>query len=159
MTIYSLDVFLFPVCCCMSSSNCCFWTHIQIPQETHKVLWCSHLFKNFPQFVLIHIVKVFNVVSETEIDVFWNSLAFFMIQWMLVIWSLISLILWNPVCASGSSQFTHCWSLTWRILSINLASMWNEYNCTVVWRFFGIACLWDWNENWPFQSCGHCWVF
>ena len=28
--------------------------------------------------------------------------------------------------------------------------MWNEYNCTVVWTFFGIALLWDWNENWPF---------
>ena len=30
-----------------------------------------------------------------------------------------------------------------------LASMWNECNCTVVWTFFGIASLWDWNENWP----------
>ena len=27
------------------------------------------------------------------------------------------------------------------------------------WTFFGIAFLWDWNENWPFQSCGYCWVF
>ena len=40
-----------------------------------------------------------------------------------------------------------------------LASMWNECNCMVVWTSFGIAFLWDWNENWPFQSCGHCWVF
>ena len=30
------------------------------------------------------------------------------------------------------------------------ASMWNEYNRAVVWTFFGIAFLWDWNENWPF---------
>ena len=29
-------------------------------------------------------------------------------------------------------------------------SMWHEYNCVVVWAFFGIAFLWDWNENWPF---------
>jgi len=29
-------------------------------------------------------------------------------------------------------------------------SMWDEYNCVVVWAFFGIAFLWDWNENWPF---------
>ena len=29
-------------------------------------------------------------------------------------------------------------------------SMWDEYNCAVVWAFFGIAFLWDWNENWPF---------
>ena len=32
-------------------------------------------------------------------------------------------------------------------------------NCVVVWTFFGITFLWDWNENWLFQSCGHCWVF
>ena len=31
-----------------------------------------------------------------------------------------------------------------------LASMWNEYNYVVVWTFFGIALLWDRNENWPF---------
>ena len=44
-----------------------------------------HLFKNFPQFVVIHTVKGFSIVSEAEIDVFWNSLAFSMIQWMLAI--------------------------------------------------------------------------
>ena len=37
-------------------------------------------------------------------------------------------------------------------------SMWDECNCVVVWGFFGIAFLRDWNENWPFQSCGHRWV-
>ena len=31
-----------------------------------------------------------------------------------------------------------------------LATMWNEHNCKVVWIFFGIIFLWDWNENWPF---------
>ena len=40
-----------------------------------------------------------------------------------------------------------------------LASKWNECNCMVVWTFFGIGLLWDWNENWLFQSSGHCWVF
>ena len=30
------------------------------------------------------------------------------------------------------------------------ASMWDECNCVVVWTFFGIAFLWDWNENWSF---------
>ena len=39
------------------------------------------------------------------------------------------------------------------------ASVWDEWNCAVVWTFFGIAFLWDWNENWSFQSCAHCWVF
>ena len=39
------------------------------------------------------------------------------------------------------------------------ASMWDQCNCVVVWAFFGIALLWDWDENWPFPGCGHCWVF
>ena len=36
--------------------------------------------------------------------------------------------------------------------------MWGECNCVAVWTFFGIDILWDWNENWLFQSCGCCWV-
>ena len=51
------------------------------------MVWYSHLLKNFPQFVVIHTVKDFGVV-EAEVDVFWNFLAFLMIQRMLVIWSL-----------------------------------------------------------------------
>ena len=39
------------------------------------------------------------------------------------------------------------------------ASVLDKCNCAVLWAFFGIAFLWDWNENWPFQSNGHCWVF
>ena len=45
------------------------------------MVWYSYLFKNFPQFVLIHTIKSFSIVNETEVDVFfWNSLAFSMIQ-------------------------------------------------------------------------------
>ena len=88
---------------------------------------------------------------------FWNSLAFSMIQQMLAIWSLVPLPFLKPAWTSGSSQFTKCWSLAWRILSIT--SMWDECNCAVVWAFFGIVFLWDRNENWLLQSCGHCWVF
>ena len=36
-----------PVCCSMSSFNCCFLTCIQISQEAGQVVWYSHLFKNF----------------------------------------------------------------------------------------------------------------
>ena len=43
-----------PVCCSMSSSNCCFLSCIQVSLETSKVVWCSHLLKNFPQFVVIN---------------------------------------------------------------------------------------------------------
>ena len=72
MTIYSLDIllsYLEPVCCSMSSSNCCFLTRIQVSQEIGKVVWYSYL-KNFPQFVVIHTVKGFSVVNEAEVDVF-----------------------------------------------------------------------------------------
>ena len=48
----------------MSSSNCCFLTCIQISQEAGQVVWYSHLFKNFPQFVVIHIVKDFYIINE-----------------------------------------------------------------------------------------------
>ena len=72
------------------------------------------------QFVVIHTVKVFCVVNEAEVDVFWNSLAFSMIQQMSAIWSLIPLPLQNPACTSESSQLTHWWSLAWRILSLTL---------------------------------------
>ena len=176
-----------------------------------------------------------------------------MIQWMLAIWSLVPLPFLKPAWTSGSSQFTYCWSLAWRILSITLLvcaaaaaaakllqscptlcdptdssppgspvpgilqarilewvaiafsnawkwkvnvkalsrvrlsvtpwtaafqappsmgfsrqeywsgvplpCVWDECNCAVAWAFFGIAFLRYWNENWPLQSCGHCWVF
>ena len=54
----------------MSSSNCCFLTYIKVFQETGKVVWYSHLFKNFTQFVVIHTVKGFSIVSEAEVDIF-----------------------------------------------------------------------------------------
>ena len=74
-----------PVHCSMSRSNCCFLTCIQVSQEASKVVWYFHLFKNFPQFVAIHSVKGFSIVNDAEIGVFWNSLAFSMIQQMLAI--------------------------------------------------------------------------
>ena len=58
-----------PVCCSMSGSNCCFLTCIQVFQEAGKVVWYSHLFKNFQQFVVIHTVKGFFIVNKA-VDVF-----------------------------------------------------------------------------------------
>ena len=52
----------------MFGSNCCHLTCIQISQEAGKVVWYSHLFKNFPQFTVIHTVKGFGIVSKSEID-------------------------------------------------------------------------------------------
>ena len=47
----------------MSGSNGYFLTCMQISQEAGKVVWYSHLFKSFPQFVVIHIVKAFGIIS------------------------------------------------------------------------------------------------
>jgi len=126
----------------MSSSNCSYLTCIQISQKAGKVVWCSHLLKNFPQLVVIHTVK--------EIDVFLEFSCFFD----------------DPVdvgnVVSGSSAFSKS-SFNIRKFTVHLlfkpglenfehyfASVWDECNCAVVWAFFGNAFLWDWNENWPF---------
>ena len=91
--------------------------------------------------------------------VFWNTLAFPLIQQMLTILSLVPLPFLNPAWTSGCSLFMYCWSLPWRILSITLlacemsAFVWLfEYSLAL--PFFGIGMKTD-----LFQSCGHCWVF
>src|SRR5574340_444089 len=61
----------------MSSSNCCFLTCIQISQEVGQVVWYSHLFQNFPQFIVIHTVKGFGIVNKAKIDVFLELSCFF----------------------------------------------------------------------------------
>ena len=54
----------------MSCFNCCFLTHIWVSQEWGKVVWYSHLVKNFQQFVVIRTAKGFNIVNEAEVGVF-----------------------------------------------------------------------------------------
>ena len=130
----------------MSSSNCCFLTCIQISQEADQMVWYPHLFQNFPQFIVIHTVKGFGIVNKAEIDVFLELSCFFDDPWMLAIWSLVLLPFLKPAWTSGGSPFMYFWSLAWRILSITLLVC----NCVVVWAFFGITFLWDWNENWLF---------
>ena len=78
-----------------------------------------------------------------------------MIQRMVVIWSLVpksNLNIWkfmvHVLLKPGLENFEHYF-----------ANVWDECNCAVVWAFFGIAFLWDWNENWPFPVCGHYWLF
>ena len=134
----------------MSSSNCCLLTCIQISQEAHKVVWYSHLFQNFPQFVVNHTVKGFGIVNKGEVDAFLELSCFFndstdvgnlisgssgFSQSSLNIWKLMVHVLLKP----GLENFEHYF-----------ASVWDECNCVVVLTFFGIAFLWDWNENWPF---------
>ena len=55
--MYSFS-YLEPVCCSMSSSNCCFLTCIQVSQEAGQMIWYSHLFQNFPQFIGMSTVNV-----------------------------------------------------------------------------------------------------
>ena len=52
----------------MFGSNCCFLTLIQVSQETGKVVWYSHLFKNFPQFFVIHTGIGFSLLNEAEVE-------------------------------------------------------------------------------------------
>ena len=80
----------------MSSSNSCFLTCIQVSQEAGQVVWYSHLFQNFPQFIVIHTVKGFGIVNKVEIDIFLELSCFSMIQWMLAIWSLVPLPFLKP---------------------------------------------------------------
>ena len=135
----------------MSGSNCCFLTCIQVSQETGKVVWYSHLLKNFPQFVVIYTVKGFGIINKAEVDVFLEFSCFF--DDPMDVSNLIS----------GSSTFSKSSLNIWKCMVHILlkpgfnknfehyfAIMWDECNCAVVWTFFGIAFLWDWNENWPF---------
>ena len=68
-----------PVHCSMFGSNCFFLTYIQISQEAGKVVWYSHLLKNFSHFVVIHRVKVFSIVNEADVDAF--------LEFSFVLWS------------------------------------------------------------------------
>ena len=138
----------------MSSSNCCFLTCIQISQEAGQVVCYSHLFRNFPESIVIHTVKGFGIVNKAKIDVFLEFSCFFD----------------DPADVgnfiSSSSAFSktslNIWKFTVHSLlkprfenfEHYLTSMWDECNCAVVWAFFGIGMKTD-----LFQSCSHCWVF
>ena len=61
----------------MFGSNCCSLTGIDISQEADQVVWYPHLLKNSPQFLVIHTIKVFSIVNETEVGVFLEFSCFF----------------------------------------------------------------------------------
>ena len=65
------------VCYSMFTSNCCLLTCIQVSQEAGQVVWYSHLFQNFPWFIVIHTVEGFGLVIKAEIDVFLELSCFF----------------------------------------------------------------------------------
>ena len=107
-------------------------------------------FQNFPHFVVIHTVKGFGIVNKAEIDVFLELSCFFddpadvgsltsgssgFSKSSLSIWKLMVHILLKPGLENFEQYF---------------AGMWDECNCAVVWTFFRITLLWNWNENLPF---------
>ena len=75
---------------------CFFLTCLQISQEAEQVVWYSHLFQNFSQFVLIHTVEGFGIVNEREVDVFLELSFFSMIEKMLAILSLVPVPFLKP---------------------------------------------------------------
>ena len=100
------------------------------------MVWYLHLFKNFPQFVVIHTIKGFGIVSKAEIFFFFLELSCFFDDPMDV-GNLISgsSAFLNPAWTSGSSWFIYCWSLAWRILSISLlVCPSNEYSGLISFR-------------------------
>ena len=155
-------MYSFPIwneCCSMSSSNCHILACIQISQEAGQVIWYSRLFQNFPQFDVIHTIKSFGVVKTAKVDVFLELSCFFD----------------DPVDAgnliSSSSAFSKSslnirhftGKVTLKPHSENFehyfACVWDDCNCVVVWKFFGIVFLGIGMKTDLFQSCGHCWVF
>ena len=102
------------------------------------------------QFVMIHTVKGFGIVNKVEVDDFLE----------------LSCFSYDPTnvgsLISSSSAFSKSTLNIWKFLVHVLlkpslenfehyfASVWDECNCAVVWTFFGIAFLRDWNENWLF---------
>ena len=99
---------------------------------------------------MIHRVKGFSIVNEEEIDVF---LEF---PWFLHDPTNVGNLISGSSTFSKSKLYILKFSVhvllktNFRNFEHNLVSMSNEYKCVVVWTFFGITLLWDWNENWSF---------
>ena len=153
--MYSFS-YLEPVCCSMSNFNCCFLTCIQVPQEASKVVCYSQLFKNFPQFVVIHIVKGFGIVNKSEVEVFLELSCFFydprdvanviagssaFSKSSLNVWKFSVHVLLKP----GLENFTHYFAMC------EMSAIVRSFEYSLALTFFGIGMKTD-----LFQSCGHC---
>ena len=148
-----------PVCCSMSSSNCCFLTCVQVSQEAGQVVWYSHLLKNFPQFIVIHTVKGFGLVNKAEVVVFLELSCFFndpmdggtlisgpsaFPKSSLNIWKFTVHVLLKTGLENFEHYFTKC--------EMSVIVQWFEHSLAL--PFLGTGMKTD-----LFQSCGHCWVF
>ena len=138
------------ISCSTQGSNCCFLTHIEFSQETGKMAWYSHLFKNFPQLLWSTQSKSFSIVNATQVVVF---LEF---PWFLN----------DPVNVgnlnSGSSSFSKPNLDIWKFLvhimlkpstqdfKHDLTSKGDGCNCPMVSILFSTTLLGNRDEDWPF---------
>ena len=90
----------------MSSSNCCLLTCTQTSQEAGQGVWYSHLFQNFPPFVVIHTVKGFGIVNKAEVDVFMELLLF---RLSFDLWFLCLFKIQLELLEVSSSRITEAW--------------------------------------------------
>ena len=155
----------------MSSSNCCFLTWIQVSQEAGQVVWYSHLFQNFPQFIMIYTVKGFGIVSKPEIDVVFLELLLFQWSsgcWQFDLWFLCLLFIylsfifisWRLITLQYCSGFCH--TLTW----ISHSSAFSKTSLNI-WKFMVHVLLKPGLENfehcftsvWDECNCAVVWAF
>ena len=153
MTIYSLDVLLFPF-----GTSLLFHVQFQLllpdlhtdfSRGRSGVLVCPSL-SEFSTVYCDPQVKGFGIVNKAEINVFLELSCFFddpadvgnlipgssaFSKTSLNIWKFTVHVLLKPGLENSQHYFT---------------TVWDEHNCAVVWALFGIAFLWDWNENWCF---------
>ena len=113
------------VYCSMSSSNCCFLTCIQISQEAGRVVWYSHLFQNFPQFVVIHTVKVKKAMAPHSSTLAWK------IPWTEEPGRLQSM---------GSLRVWHNWATSLSLFTfMHWRKKWLTHSSTLAWRIPGMG--------------------
>ena len=138
----------------MQGSNRCFLAHIHVSQETSKMVWYSHLFKSFSQFIMIHTVKGFGVVNVfLEFPCFlydpanvgnWISGSSSFSKPSLDIWKFLDGIMLSLVCK--------ILSMTLLVWEMSVTVWWLAHSLVLL--FFGVGMRID-----LFWSCGHCWVF
>ena len=92
----------------------------------------------------VHIVKGFSLVNEADVFLELSCLLYEPTN----VGNLISAFS-KPSCTSWKFSVHLLLKPSLKDFKHNLASMWNEHNCAVVWTLFGTALLQDWNGNWP----------
>ena len=152
--MYSFS-YLEPVCCSVSSSNCCFLTCIQVSQEAGQVV-CIPISSRIFQFIVIHTVKGFGIVNKAEIDVFLELFCFFNDPADVVnlisassAFSKSSLNIWkfsvHMLLKPGLENFEHYFPI-----------IWDECNCggslSILWHCLSFGLGWPFPVLWPRPS-------